>query len=575
MVTNLRIDDWQALHRRLRGIAKRRAILDAEEAQCLREADKLKLWRRLGYIHMGEYLERELGYGPQVGGERMRVARELAELPLIEASLGDGALPYSAVRELTRIATAATEAEWLDAARGKNLRQIEALVSGRKRGDRPRDPTNPDLVPRVVRLELSPPVFALFRQVQSALADELGGRLDDSSLVELLCRRALDGGGSSERPAHQIAITVCESCNRGWQNGAGREIEVGPEVVERARCDAELIGSLEDAQPARVTATVTPRLRRQVLARDHHACTVPGCRSARNLELHHVEYQRDGGRHEIWNLTTTCTGHHQQLHEGALTIRGKAPDALEFSWRKPPSGHVGPRGAGAVDREAHDAPTAAGDQAQEARTAVERARPHVEAATKVDREAHGAPTAAGDQAQEARTAVERARPHVEAATKVDREAHGAPTAAGDQAQEARTAVERARTHAEAATKVDREAHGAPTAAGDQTQEARTAVERARARVGTEVTLDRAAHEAPTAAGNGAQDARTAVGRARRHVAAATTLDREAREALTTSGYRAREARSAVERARARVGIETTLEHLIREALRQCAVAGGA
>jgi len=242
MVTNP-IDDWRALHQQLRGIAKRRAILDAEEARCLREAVTIKLWRRLGYIHMCEYLERELGYSPQVGGERLRVARELAELPQIEASLGDGALPYSAVRELTRIATATTEAEWLDAARGNNLRQIEALVSGKKRGDRPCDPTDPDLVNRVVRLELSPQVFALFRQVQSVLADELGGRFDDSALVELLCRRALDGGGSSDRPAHQIAITVCESCKRSWQNGAGREIEVGPEVVERARCDAELLGS--------------------------------------------------------------------------------------------------------------------------------------------------------------------------------------------------------------------------------------------------------------------------------------------------------------------------------------------
>jgi len=333
MVTNLRIDDWNALHQRLRSIAKRRAILDAEEARCLREAETIKLWRRLGYIHMSEYLERELGYGPQVpqvGGERLRVARELAELPQIEASLGDGALPYSAVRELTRIAIAATEAEWLDAARGKNLRQIEALVSGKKRGDRPCDPTNPDLVNRVVRLELSPPVFALFRQVQSAVADELGGRLDDSALVELLCRRALDGGGSSERPAHQIAITVCESCGRRWQNGAGREIEVGAEVVERARCDAELIGSLEDAQPARVTATVTPRMRRQVLARDHHACTVPGCRSARNIDLHHVEYQRDGGRRELSNIICVCSlcrARHNE-HYAAYRVMPRSPVVL-------------------------------------------------------------------------------------------------------------------------------------------------------------------------------------------------------------------------------------------------------
>jgi hypothetical protein len=177
-------------------------------------------------------------------------------------------------------------------------------------------------------------VFALFRQTQSAMADEHGGRLDDNAFVEALCRRALKGGGTSERPAHQIAITVCESCKRGWQNGAGREIEVGPEVMERASCDAELIGSLDAAQPARVTATVTPRIRRQVLARDHHRCTVDGCRSARNLDLHHIEYQRDGGKHELSNMTTVCSGHHAQVHSGALTIRGKAPDALACTWRE-------------------------------------------------------------------------------------------------------------------------------------------------------------------------------------------------------------------------------------------------
>jgi hypothetical protein len=63
MVANLRLESWQALHQRLRGIAKRRAALDAEEAQCLREAQALQLWRQLGYVHMAEYLERELGYG--------------------------------------------------------------------------------------------------------------------------------------------------------------------------------------------------------------------------------------------------------------------------------------------------------------------------------------------------------------------------------------------------------------------------------------------------------------------------------------------------------------------------------
>ncbi len=357
----------------------------------MREAEDSRLWRWFGYVHMNEYLERELGYGPQAGIERLRVARALAELPFIEASLAEGVLPYSAVRELTRVATKETERAWLDKVRGMNLRQIEALVSGRKRGDGPEDPTNPDLQNRVVRLELAPAVFALFRQVQSAMADEHGGRLDDSALMEILCRRALEGGAGSERPAHQIAITVCESCERGWQNGAGREIEVGPEVIERARCDAELLGSLSAEQPARVTATVTPRVRRQVLARDRYRCTAPGCRSARNLDLHHIEYQRDGGGHELWNLTVLCSGHHQQLHDGALTIRGQAPHALEFVWRESSEERVHATAidhdarpvseacvhAASIDHDAREALLVAGYKPRAADAAIENARPHV------------------------------------------------------------------------------------------------------------------------------------------------------------------------------------------------------
>jgi len=429
-------EEWRLLHQRLRGIAKQRAALDAEEARCLREAVDSRLWRRFGYVHMNEYLERELGYAPQVGIERLRVARALAELPLIEVNLAEGALSYSAVRELTRVVTKDTERAWLDKVRGKNLRQIEALVSGRKPGDGPDDPTDPDLQNRVVRLELAPAVFALFRQVQSAMADEHGGRLDDSALMELLCRRALEGDAGLEPPAYQIAITVCESCKRGWQNGAGREIEVGPEVIERARCDAEMIGSLTAEQPARVTATVTPRVRRQVFARDHYRCTAPGCRAARNLDLHHIEYQRDGGGHALSNITVLCSGHHQQLHDGALMIRGQAPHALEFVWREPREDRVTAAvtdDTGHVDTydDAHEALLDGGYKPRETRAAVENARPHVGAdatadqvvmhrepvddrvgAADIDHDAREALLAAGYKPREASAAVATARPHV-------------------------------------------------------------------------------------------------------------------------------------------------------------------
>jgi hypothetical protein len=147
-----------------------------------------------------------------------------------------------------------------------------------------------------------------------------------------MCRAIIAPGTGSSGPAHQIAYQQCPDCRRAVQNGAGRSIDVAPDVFERASCDAKVLGSLDATVPERVTSTVTPRIREQVFARDHHQCTVPGCRSARNLDVHHIVYQSHGGGHELSNLTLICSGHHAALHAGLLTVKGEAPYLVEFRW---------------------------------------------------------------------------------------------------------------------------------------------------------------------------------------------------------------------------------------------------
>ena len=94
---------------------------------------------------MREYLARVLGYGPRAANERLRVAGLLDAMPALARALRSGELPYSAVREISRVATSGTEEDWVDACRGKNLRQIEALVSQRAEGDLPDSPPRPEL----------------------------------------------------------------------------------------------------------------------------------------------------------------------------------------------------------------------------------------------------------------------------------------------------------------------------------------------------------------------------------------------------------------------------------------------
>ena len=332
-----RDDAVQRVHAALCRIAKLRGPLDAQELAALREAKELQLWRDFGYATIYEYLEYVLGHGPRVAQERLRVAEALEDLPLIEEALATGAAHYSVVRELTRVASSQTEERWLDRARDMNVRQVEELVQGHAYGDDPDDPVDPKI--RRHRLsydDIEAETYAMERQARVAADTEQGCRLSDDEFLHTLLATYLSGAANDNvapRPAYQLSITTCRECKRSWQNGGGREVPIDDKTVERASCDATIIGALDAVVPARITMTVTPRVRLQVFTRDNFRCVVPGCRSARNLQIHHLIFQARGGKHELWNMCTACFGHHKLLHDGLFAISGRAPDQLVFEQR--------------------------------------------------------------------------------------------------------------------------------------------------------------------------------------------------------------------------------------------------
>jgi hypothetical protein len=328
--------DWKGLHQRLRSIAKRRVALEAEEAGLLLEAEESRLYRRLGYTTMHDYMERELHYGPHAANERLRVAHALVELPLIAELFGEGELCFSAVRELTRVATAATEQAFLHKAQGKTAHQVQQMVAGLKPGDSPDAKPDPRRIKHRLIIEVSAETFAAWRQTRAALDDEHGERLSDDNALQTLCRRATETCPTSEdvpRPAVQTAVTTCTACKQSFIECAGQALPIDPATAARLTCDAEYIGDLESDEPTRVKPTVPAAIRRKVFHRDHFACVVPGCRSTRFLDLHHVRHREDGGDHSMSNIVVACAGCHKRHHEGHLMIIGHAPDRLQFAWK--------------------------------------------------------------------------------------------------------------------------------------------------------------------------------------------------------------------------------------------------
>ena len=327
-------NDWREVDRTLQALAKQRAALDVEEARWLRAAQRLQIWREIGCVSLLDYMERRLGYGPRAAQERLRVAGALEQLPALELALENGELPFTGVRELTRVMTPETQEQWLEAAKDKSVHEIEQMVAGHKKGDLPEDPPDPEIVTRVLRYEVRGPTSALERQARAALEKQHGMRLSDDEFMAALFGLALGANENAKedtrRARYQIATTLCRQCKRGWQEGGGKLVEIGPADIERAKCDAQWIGDLDAAKPARATQDIPPRVREAVLRRDHHRCCVPGCRSTRNLQVHHLLALMCGGSHAMWNLCTLCDAHHAAQHRGVLRISGTAPDKLVF-----------------------------------------------------------------------------------------------------------------------------------------------------------------------------------------------------------------------------------------------------
>src|SRR5688572_18551575 len=71
----------------------------------IREFDERDGYAPMGFLSCSHYLNFRIGLSLPVAREKLRVAHALVALPKIDAEFASGALSYSKVRALTRIAT--------------------------------------------------------------------------------------------------------------------------------------------------------------------------------------------------------------------------------------------------------------------------------------------------------------------------------------------------------------------------------------------------------------------------------------------------------------------------------------
>ena len=94
----------------------------------LDEFDRAQGWAGPGVRSLAHWLELKCGLGDLAAREKVRVARALRELPLIDASFERGEISYSKVRAMTRAAMPENEKQLLNIARHGTAAHMERLV---------------------------------------------------------------------------------------------------------------------------------------------------------------------------------------------------------------------------------------------------------------------------------------------------------------------------------------------------------------------------------------------------------------------------------------------------------------
>src|SRR5687768_12774772 len=109
-------------------IARDAALIDSalqELLSSIRAFDEQEGWARQGALSMAHWLNWRVGIALGAAREKVRVARALGKLPLVDGALKRGEISYSKCRALTRVANQSNEAVLVALAKSSTAAQLE------------------------------------------------------------------------------------------------------------------------------------------------------------------------------------------------------------------------------------------------------------------------------------------------------------------------------------------------------------------------------------------------------------------------------------------------------------------
>ena len=322
-------------------IAQTAAIIDAAMHQFLTDLrlfDQAEGWRGEGALSTAHWLAWRVGMDSGTARERVRAARALGDLPLIDDALRKGELSFSKVRAVTRVANAENEAQLLEVAQHSTAARLETVCRQLRQAE-PAQPADSsagsaaepkrwmrlrECEDGMVRLEVKLTTAEAALVMKACETAARANEAPSGNRAEGLCalaERSLRGAEPEKAaPPVEVVFHVDAATLQGQtEEGNG----VPAETARRLLCDSGIVPVLHDTDGRIIDAgrkrrTISAPLRRALQARDR-GCTFPSCTNC-ITDGHHLRHWIDGGKTTLQNLVELCPHHHTLLHAGAFTM---------------------------------------------------------------------------------------------------------------------------------------------------------------------------------------------------------------------------------------------------------------
>ena len=346
----------------------------------IREFDQARGWARQGAVSCAHWLAWRIGWDLTTARERLRVAKKLGELRIVDEELRLGVMSYSKARAISRVATvsneqlwveyakrmpasgldklcrsfagvlsnAAMKAEYVAAKRAANRRtlddgmvKIELVLTNDEAavvwtainagvGAKKSDATPHTSAEASAPAAAAPRITLTMQRADAVMAifhERVRCNRPQRSPVEIIVTVPLAGlHASAEASPQHLAMTA----------------DGEPLAAATARqlcCDAGVVTAVvnDTGQPlsvGRKTRTIPAAINRALLLRDR-TCRFPGCTHRHFVDGHHVEHWINGGATALHNLVLLCGTHHRLVHEGGFRVEADNTDSTggAHAWR--------------------------------------------------------------------------------------------------------------------------------------------------------------------------------------------------------------------------------------------------